>query len=152
LEDERKRAKRTASPLLIFEKIFMRNELQKLLASRYPTLKSYQINDSVNSYVDAVMHEIAMQFATVTSEDIAAGEFSFAADLVNKASGQVSIGKKRPRVYSVMQSDPQTSLVHITYKGNSISKRVSKAAFNPKYKKAIFKELINNNYTLTPAC
>ena len=129
----------------------MRNELTRHLASRYPTLKKYQVTDSVNSYIAAVMKEIAVQYANVTSEDIEAGEFSFAADLVNKASGQVSIGKKRPRVYSVMQSDPCTSLVISTYTGNSISKRVSKVTFNPKYKKDILNELITSNYALTPA-
>lgn len=128
----------------------MRNELTKNLASRYPALKNYQITTCVNSYVAEVMKEIALRFATITSEDIEAGEFSFAADLVNKASGQVSIGKKRPRVYSVMQSDPSTSLVISIYKGNSHSKRVSKVTFNPKYKKDILNEFITNNYALTP--
>lgn len=128
----------------------MRSELEKLLASRYPKLKNYQITTCVNSYVDAVMKEIAMRFSTITSEDIEAGEFSFSADLVNKNSGQTSIDGMRMRVYSVMQSDPSTSLVISTYKGNSISKRVSKVTFNPKYKKDILNELIKSNYALTP--
>jgi hypothetical protein len=127
----------------------MRNELQKQLANRYPTLKNYQITACVNSYVDAVMKEIAMRFATITSEDIEAGEFSFSADLVNKNSGQTSIDGTRMRVFSVMQSDPSTSLVISTYKGNSISKRVSKVTFNLKYKKDILNELIKSNYALT---
>ena len=128
----------------------MRNELEKILASRYPKLKNYQLTTCVNSYVDAVMREISIQFSSVTSEDIDAGEFSFSADLVNKNSGQTSIDGKRMRVYSVMQSDPSTSLVISTYRGNSISKRVSKVTFNPKYKKDILNELSKINYALTP--
>lgn len=129
----------------------MRNKLIKLLASRYPSLKLYQATNCVNSYVDAVMQEIARQFPRATREDIEAAELSFAADLVNKASGQVSLGGKRQRVYTLMQSDAQTSLVIKKYEGNSFSKKVSKVTFNPKYKKAIFNELITNSQTLTPA-
>jgi len=134
---------------LLFKKNFMRNKLTALLADRCPTLKSYQLTSCVNSYVDAVMQEIAIQFSRLKSADIAAAEFSFSADVVNIACGQTSIGKKRVRVFTLMQSDPQTSLVIRTYKGNGISKRVSKFTFNQKYKKEIFKELITNNYKLT---
>ena len=81
----------------------MRNKLIALLASKYPTLKRYQVHDCVNRYVDAVMQEIAFRFATITSEDIEAAEFSFAADAVNKASGQVSLLGKRPRIFTLMQ-------------------------------------------------
>ena len=129
----------------------MRNKLIALLASKYPTLKRYQINDCVNRYVDAVMQEIAYRFSTITSEDIEAAEFSFAADEVNKASGQVSLLGKRPRIFTLMQLDTQTSLVIGTYKGNSITHRVSKVTLNPRYKKDILNELIINNFTLPSA-
>jgi hypothetical protein len=59
---------------LLFEKRLMRNELIKLLSSRYQKLKSYQVTDSVSSYVNAVMQEIALQFASITSEDFEADE------------------------------------------------------------------------------
>lgn len=129
----------------------MRNKLQNTLASRHKNLKDYQVTNSVNSYVDAVMQQIAYQFSSVTSEDIDAGEFSFAADQVSKNCGQTSVDNKRTRVYTMMHADPKTSLVIEKYKGNSISKRVSKYTFNPHFKKEIFNELITNNYTLTPA-
>ena len=127
----------------------MRNKLIAQLASKYPTLKRYQVHDCVNRYVDAVMQEIAFRFATITSEDIEAAEFSFSVDEVNKASGQVSLDGKRPRIFTLMQLDTQTSLVIGTYKGNSITHRVSKVTLNPRYKKEILNELITNNFTLT---
>ena len=147
----RERAKRTASHYLIFEKRFMRNKLIAQLASKYPTLKRYQVHDCVNRYVDAVMQEIAFRFATITSEDIDAAEFSFAADAVNKEIGQSSLNGKRIRVWTLMQLNTQTSLVIGTYKGNSITHRVSKVTLNPRYKKEILTELITNNFTLTSA-
>jgi hypothetical protein len=138
-------------PLFDFEKRFMREKLIALLASRYPTLKRYQVHDCVNRYVDAVMQEIAFRFATITSEDIDAAEFSFSVDEVNKASGQVSLLGKRPRIFTLMQLDTQTSLVIGTYKGNSITHRVSKVTLNPRYKKDILNELITKDFTQTSA-
>ena len=129
----------------------MRNKLIAQLASKYPTLKRYQVHDSVNRYVDAVMQEIAYRFATITSEDIEAAEFSFAADAVNKEIGQSSLNGKRIRVWTLMQLNTQTSLVIGTYKGNSITHRVSKVTLNPRYKKDILNELITNNFTLASA-
>ena len=126
----------------------MRNKLIAQLASKYPTLKRYQVHDCVNRYVDAVMQEIAFRFATITSEDIEAAEFSFSVDEVNKTSGQVSLDGKRPRIFTLMQLDTKTSLVIGTYKGNSITHRVSKVTLNPRYKKDILNELIINNFTL----
>ena len=46
----------------------MIDELKLQLARRYPTLKIYQINKSVENYTNAVMQQIALQFATVTNE------------------------------------------------------------------------------------
>ncbi len=129
----------------------MRNKLIARLASKYPTLKRYQVHDCVNRYADAVMQEIAFRFATITSEDIDAAEFNFSVNAVNKASGQVSLLGKRPRIFTLMQLDTQTSLVIGTYKGNSITHRVSKFTLNPRYKKEILTELITNNFTLTSA-
>jgi len=129
----------------------MRNKLIALLASKYPTLKRYQVIDCVNRYVDAVMQEIAFRFATITSEDIDAAEFSFAADEVNNEIGQVLLGSKRPRVWTLMHLHTETSLVLVTYKGNSITHRVSKVTLNPRYKKDILNELIINNFTLPSA-
>ena len=129
----------------------MRNKLIAQLASKYPTLKRYQINDCVNRYVDAVMQEIAYRFATITSEDIDAAEFSFAADAVNIEIGQSSLNGKRLRVWTLMHLHTETSLVLVTYEGNSITHRVSKVTLNPRYKKDILNELITNNSSLTSA-
>jgi hypothetical protein len=129
----------------------MRNKLTELLASKYPTLKSYQVNDYVNRYVDCVMREIAFRFADITSEDIDAGEFSFAVDKVNVEIGHGSLNGKRLRVWTLMQLQTETSLVLVTYKGNSITQRVSKVTLNPRYKKEILNELVTNNFTLTSA-
>ncbi len=129
----------------------MRNKLIALLASKHPTLKGYQVNDYVNRYVDCVMQEIAFRFATITSEDIDAAEFSFAVDKVNREIGQASLDGKRLRVWTLMQLHTETSLVLVTYEGNSITNRVSKVTLNPRYKKEILNELITNNFTLASA-
>jgi hypothetical protein len=124
----------------------MKQELQKYLEINNPGLKDYQIINCVNSYVTAVMQQIAVQFAIITSEDIAAGEFSFAVDTASKQAGQATLNGKRIRVYTMMQEQPNTSLVIERYKGNSYSGRISKVTFNPKYKKLIYKELMANDY------
>ena len=148
----RKRAKRAASHYLIFyEMRFMRNKLIALLASKYPTLKGYQVHDYVNRYVNSVMQEIAFRFANITSEDIDAAEISFAVDKVNREIGQASLDGKRLRVWTLMQLHTETSLVLVTYEGNSITNRVSKVTLNPRYKKEILTELVTNNFTLASA-
>ena len=106
-----------------------------LLASKYPTLKRFQVHDYVNRYVDGVMREIAFRFSTITSEDIDAAEFSFAVDKVNREIKHGSLDGKRLRVWTLMQLQAETSLVLVTYKGNSITNRVSKVTLNPRYKK-----------------
>ena len=137
--------------LIFFEKRFMKNKLIAQLTKKHPTLKSYQVNDCVNRYVDCVMREIAFRFASITSEDIDAAEFSFAVDKVNKEIGQSSKDGKRLRVWTLMQLHTETSLVIVTYEGNSLTNRVSKVTLNPRYKKDILNELITNNFTLTSA-
>lgn len=126
----------------------MRQKLQQQLAINQPSLKDYQVERYVNKYVDAVMQQIARQFLTVTSDDLDEGEFSYAAEEVYEHCGQAMVAGERIRIATMMQAEPNTSLVIKTYNGNSISKRVSKVTFNPKYKKAIFKDLMENNYLL----
>lgn len=126
----------------------MKEKLKKLLAEKQPALKDYQVENCVNKYVDAVMQQIATQFATITSRDLEEGEFSFAEEVVYEKCGQVSINGKRTRIYTLMQADRETSLVIVTYKGNSISRRVSKVTFNPRYRKEIFKQLTTTDYEL----
>jgi len=127
----------------------MRDELQKQLAALQPNLKPYQVTNCVNKYVDAVIAELARQYAAATSEDIESGELEFAADLVNKACAQVAVNGSRVRVYTLMQQSANTSLVLVTYKGNSTANRVSKITLNPKYRKDIFIELANTDFVHT---
>jgi hypothetical protein len=149
---DKKESEASCFPLFDFyEKRFMRNKLIALLASKYPTLKGYQVHDYVNRYVDGVMQEIAFRFANITSEDIDAAEFSFAVDKVNREIGQASLDGKRLRVWTLMQLHTETSLVLVTYEGNSITNRVSKVTLNPRYKKEILNELVTNNFTLASA-
>ena len=127
----------------------MRYELQKQLAALQPNLKPYQVTNCVKKYVDAVIAELARQYAAATSEDIESGELEFAADLVNKASAQITLGDKRLRAYTLMQQNVNTSLVLVMYRGNSTANRISKVTLNPKYKKNIFIELANTNFVHT---
>lgn len=126
----------------------LRQKLQQQLAINQPSLKSFQVERYVNKYVDAVMQQIARQFLTVTSDDLDGGEFSYAAEKVYDQCGQAMVAGERIRIATMMQAQPNTSLILKTYIGNSISKRVSKVTFNPKYKKAIIKDLIDNDYLL----
>jgi hypothetical protein len=50
----------------------------------------------------------------------------------------------------MMQACPSTALVLETYTGNSLTHRVSKVVFNPKYKNGIMEELRNLNVELNP--
>ena len=129
----------------------MIDELKLQLARRYPTLKIYQINKSVENYTNAVMQQIALQFVTVTNEDLLSGEIGFAKDVVSQQCGQVTVDGKMMRVFTMMQADPSTSLVLVMYKGNSLAKRISKITFNPRYKKGIYKALITEKYKLSSA-
>ena len=120
----------------------MIDELKLQLARRYPTLKIYQINKSVENYTNAVMQQIALQFVTVTNEDLLSGEIGFAKDIVSQQCGQVTVDGKMMRVFTMMQADPSTSLVLVMYEGNNLAERISKITFNPRYKKEIYKALI----------
>lgn len=121
----------------------MKQQLKEALQARFPELKALVVERCVDKYTRAVMQEIGNQFPRMTKEDFEQAEMSFAEDQVSKACGQVDLAGARPRIYNVMQADPSTSLVLVTYKGNSIKRRVSKVTFNPKYKKNIMAELIN---------
>ena len=123
----------------------MREQLKKLFAEQHKELKSFQVANCVNKYTDAVMNEISAQWATVTTDDIEKGEFSFGAEAVAAESGQT----KRQTNYKLMQASPSTSLILVAYKGNNKAKRVSKVTFNPKFKAEIFKELIASDYVPT---
>ena len=129
----------------------MREKLQNQLAINQPTLKDYQVTRYVNKYVDAVMTQIARQYLTVTSDELDSGEISFAANEVYEQCGQAMVDDQRVRIYTMMQEHANTSLILLKYKGNSIEQRVSKITFNPKYKSAIYKDLIESNYLLNTA-
>jgi hypothetical protein len=126
----------------------MRDELKKHLITKYPQIKPAQVEKYVNNYVDAVLRELERQFAAASSEDILAGEISFAEEAVAIKCRQATFDGTRMRVYAMMQMDTSTALVIVTHKGNSHQHRVSKVTLNPKYKKEIFKALINEEREL----
>jgi len=126
----------------------MREKLQQQLAINQPSLKHYQVIKYVDKYVDAVMTQISRQYLTVTSDDLDAGEVNFAANEVYEQCGQAMLVGERIRVYTMMQEQANTSLIIQTYKGNSISKRISKFTFNPKYKNDIYKDMMEGDYLL----
>lgn len=130
----------------------MREKLQQQLAINQPNLKSYQVIKYVDKYVDAVMTQISKQFLTVTSDEVDAGEINFAANEVYEQCGQAMLIGERVRVYTMMQEQANTSLIIQAYKGNSISKRISKFTFNPKYKNDIYKDMMEGDYLLNDVC
>ena len=130
------------------QKMNMREKLQQQLAINQPNLKDYQVIKYVGKYVDAVMTQISRQYLTVTSDDLDAGEINFAANEVYEQCGQAMLVGERIRVYTMMQEQANTSLIIQTYKGNSISKRISKFTFNPKYKNDIYKDMMEGDYLL----
>jgi hypothetical protein len=114
----------------------MKQRLVEALSARYPAMKASMATRYVDKYVTAVLTEIATQYVLMNREDIC-NEISFAADKVSAASGRAKIKSKSTYIYSMMQACASTSLVLETYTGNSITHRVSKVLFNPKYKKEI---------------
>ena len=116
----------------------MKEELQKALAIRQPTLKPYQIEKCVDKYVAEVMREIAEQ---LSMGNVEGGEIEFAGDSVRRRCNRISIEGKKHYVLTVMHEHPSTSLVHIVYEGNSHTGRVSKAVFNPPFKKEVLDTL-----------
>ena len=114
----------------------MKEELIKALTKRFPAMKPNMADRYAGKYMAAVMTEIATQYMLMNSDDMT-GEMNFAADRVNVASKRAIIDSKSIYIYSMMQSCPSTSLVVETYTGNSLTHRVSKVMFNPKYKKVI---------------
>ena len=127
----------------------MKEELIKELMARYPATKPTLARRYVDKYVTAVIAEIATQYMLLGSDDIG-NEMSFAADKVNAACGRAGTGDKAKYIYTMMQSCPSTSLILATYTGNSLTHRISKIVFNPKYKKGIMEELRCTTIELNP--
>ena len=127
----------------------MKAQLTKALRTRYPTMKPNMADRYVDKYVTAVIAEIATQYMLTDKDDIT-DEISFAADKVNTATGRTKASGKTEYIYSMMQACPSTSLVIETYKGNSLTHRVSKVVFNPRYKKGIMDELRSMTIELNP--
>ncbi len=127
----------------------MKEQLTKALTKRFPAMKPNMADRYAGKYTTAVMTEIATQYMLADKDDMT-DEMSFAADRVNVASKRAKINGKSIYIYSMMQSCPSTSLVVETYKGNSLTHRVSKVIFNPKYKKGIMEELRSMTVELNP--
>ena len=128
----------------------MRDILQRALSVRYPAMKPNMLVRYVDKYIAGVMHEIATQYMHVTSDDLCQGEMDFAANAVSNACGRMEIAGSMHYIYSVMQQHSSTSLIVRTYKGNSITHRVSRVCFNPKYKKDIMEALGNMSIECNP--
>lgn len=119
----------------------MRERLKTALSQRLPGLKENLIARYVDKYVDGVMQELGRQYARMSSDDLLQGEQNFCVDAVRNRCGRAKIDGQTHYIFSLMQDSPATSLVCITYKGNSIMHRVSRATINHNYKKEIMDEL-----------
>ena len=128
----------------------MKTQLTRALLDRMPDLKPMLAERYVSKYVAAVMQEIAEQSMLMTSDDLEAGEMSFGANSVSLACGRMKENGEAQYIFTVMQAHVSTSLVIVTYPGNSISKRVSRVTFNPNYKKSIIEEIINLTIEINP--
>lgn len=128
----------------------MREKLKAALLQHSPDMKDHVADRCVDRYQAAVMQEIATQFALMTRDDFTAGEMNFRAEHVMHACGQVQSSGERTRVWSLMQSHAETSLVISAYRGNSLSGRISRVTLNPKYKKDIMDELESLALELNP--
>ena len=105
----------------------------------------------VDKYMTHMLKEIATQYMLMSKDDMLQGEISFALDAVTEACGRMEIAGKKTYIVRHMHKHATTSLVIVTYKGNSKTKRVSRVTFNPAYKKKILEELINLTIELNPA-
>ena len=126
----------------------MKTELIRQLAVIYPELKPYQLERCVTGYIDVVLQELAVRLLQIGG-NIAQDEFSFAADSVRKAAGRTCIQGRMIYNWSIMQAQSSTAVLHETYRGNSIRRRISKFTLNPKYESEIFMELAHGHYQLT---
>jgi hypothetical protein len=128
----------------------MREKLKNALRARCPQITEKMATRYTDKYVAAVMPEIAQQYMLITADDIRDGEMDFAANKVSEVCGRYKLDGQTGYIYQLMQSDPSTSLVIRTYIGNSITHRVSRVFFNPKFKKEIMDELKSLTIELNP--
>ncbi len=128
----------------------MKKTLKGALSARFPLMRDILVERYVDKYIGAVMPEIAAQYMRMTSEDVCAGEMSFATDRVSNACGRLDIDRRTKYIYQVMQQHSSTSLVIEICKGNSMTHRVSRVVFNPQFKKEIMEALQSLTVELNP--
>lgn len=128
----------------------MKEKLQAALLAHYPTLKPLLAARYVDKYVSVMLKQIAWQYARTSSEDLSAGEMDFPVDHVTKACGAARAIAPHATVFGVMQEHPNTSLVIITSKGNSIHHELSRVTLNQNYKKEIMEALKSLHIELEP--
>ena len=86
----------------------------------------------------------------MSAHDISQGEMDFPIDPVTKACGAARAIAPHATVFGVMQEHPNTSLVIITKKGNSITHELSRVTLNHNYKKEIMEALKSLHIELEP--
>lgn len=128
----------------------MKEKLQAALLAHYPTLKPLLAARYVDKYVAVVLKQIACQYAHISAADISQGEMDFPVDAVTKACGAARAVAPNATVFGVMQEHPNTSLVIVTRKGNSITHEVSRVTLNHNYKKEIMEALKSLHIELEP--
>lgn len=118
---------------------YLKIQLTDSFAKAYPNLKSFQINKCVDDYYSLVMQHIFNQKYQYPNKSYSDDEFIFEQTKIRKEIGKVTIDKKQFWVYHLMQKNPRTSLITVTFEG--VKGKNSRVTLNPIYKEQIMNEL-----------
>lgn len=128
----------------------MKEKLKLALMKRFPEMKDFIAERCVTKYLNAVMPELITQFMSASKEDLANGEIDFPEYKVIRECERIQFRGHQEYIYTLMNEHPTTALIIVTYKGNSLSKRVSRVTFNQNYKKEIMEAMQSLEIELDP--
>ena len=106
----------------------MKERISAAFAAKYRTLKPYQIEKHVSTYISVMLHAIADSIRKFGFKN---DQISLSLDAVAKLSGRIKIGGKDYKVSVLLNSDRSTSLVNIDFPGQV--GKVARVSFNPAY-------------------
>lgn len=117
----------------------MKERISVALAAKYPTLKPYQIEKSVSTYITVMLDAIA---ESIRKFGFPNDQISLSLDTIAKASGKISINGKKFKVSVLLNSDRNTSLVSVEFPGQV--GKVARVSFNPVYQSDIESALMES--------
>lgn len=116
----------------------MKERISAALAAKYPTLKLYQIEKHVSTYITVMLNAIAESIRRFGFKN---DQISLSLDAIAKRSGRIKIDGKNFKVSVLLNRDCNTSLVHVEFPGQI--GQVARVSFNPVYQADIGSALMN---------